>query len=72
LLKLAVVGSGNLLVDVVWFHIGCFNVTVFLVTLQHMSCSHCRVWLNAMTETCCRKVNKRMLCFCGLKWLLMN
>jgi len=36
--KLAVVGSGILLLGVLWFHIGCFNVKVFHVALQRMSC----------------------------------
>ena len=38
------VGSGVLLVDIMWFHIGCYDLKVFLVTLQHMSCSYHRVW----------------------------
>jgi len=32
-----VVGSGILLVYNMWFHIGCFDVNVFRVTLQRMS-----------------------------------
>jgi hypothetical protein len=33
-----VVGSGILLVGVLWLHIGCINVKIFYVTLQCMSC----------------------------------
>jgi hypothetical protein len=33
-LKSAAVGSGILLLDVTWFHIGCFDVSVFRVTLS--------------------------------------
>jgi len=37
------------------------SVLQFFVSLYSiMSCVHCRVWLNAMTATCFRRVNKRM------------
>jgi len=39
-----VAGSGILLVDVMWFHTGCFNFKVSRVTLQRTSCSHSLWW----------------------------
>jgi len=38
------VGSGVLLVVVMWFHIVCFDFKVFRVTLQRMSYSYHRAW----------------------------
>ena len=47
-LKLSVVGSGRLLVDVMWFHTGCCDVKNFCVAQQRTSCSHRNEWHTAI------------------------
>ena len=42
--KLAVVCTVSLLVDVMWFHIGCTDVKLFDVTLCRMSSCHHSAW----------------------------
>ena len=37
---LAVFGNAVLLVDVTWFHMGCFNVKALRVTLQRRDSKH--------------------------------
>jgi hypothetical protein len=44
------VGSGILLADVMWLHMGYIDLKVFLVTLQHTSYSHRSAWpINSST-----------------------